>query len=161
MATPTYDLLDSVTLTSSQTSINFTGIPQTYKELVVRATVRSVYFTRLRMTVNSNTNSDYQSVMGFGTGGSAYGYRLSNGNYFRLGDQTYVSSGTDSIYISTLGNYSSSQYKSIVCESADTNATGIMAGTLQNTSAVTSVNMFLEQGDFTSTTKIELYGVAG
>jgi hypothetical protein len=84
MSTNTYVALDSKTLGSSQASIVFTSIPQTYTDLFVvlqtklaSAGAGTIY---LKFNTDTGVNTHYSSTFLGGTGSSALSSRSSNSN---------------------------------------------------------------------------------
>ena len=72
MPTPTYDLIASNVLGSAASSVTFSSIPATYRDLVlvVRATPVN-NDVGLRMRLNSDTGSNYPYVSMWGDGSAA------------------------------------------------------------------------------------------
>ena len=70
MATPTYDLLDSVTLASSASSVTFSSIDQSYGDLIVvfNGTFASFSSPALRFNGDTGSNYSYVYMQKFGTG---------------------------------------------------------------------------------------------
>ena len=65
-ATPTYILLNQVTLAATSSSVTFSNIPQTYGDLVLVANYIPSGYTQLRF--NNVSSSSYSSVTMYGTG---------------------------------------------------------------------------------------------
>lgn len=73
MAT-TYTFIASQTLTSTAATVTFSSIPQTFTDLVLRASVKSNNVNqsaKMRMRVNGNSGSVYSSLVISHDGGSA------------------------------------------------------------------------------------------
>jgi hypothetical protein len=68
---PTYDLIASTTLSSGQSTITFSGIPQTYTDLSLRMSQKSndTYFMLMRF--NGNSGNLYTTLY-FGNFGTAF-----------------------------------------------------------------------------------------
>ena len=89
MATPTYTLIDSVTLTTAVTNLTFSSLPQTYGDLVIVTQGTFSATSNISLLLNDDTSSTgtyYMTTMG-GSGYSAVGaneqnYRLSYYNLF-------------------------------------------------------------------------------
>ena len=76
MATPTYDLIDSVTLSSSASSVTFSSIDQSYRDLVliVEALGNASSAANVRVTFNSDSGSNYPYVGMSGNGSTAISF---------------------------------------------------------------------------------------
>jgi hypothetical protein len=148
MAT-TYTLISSVTVSSaSVANIEFTSIPQTYTDLLVKLSTRQTKsdgYSEIYMKIN-NSSSDFTikvincvgtSVTSYshtvGIVGSALGVTSSGGTSSFSNNEIYIP------------NYTSSNYKSYFADGAvDRNHTtwnpkDLIAGLWSNTSAITSL----------------------
>jgi len=75
----TYTPIASVTLSSAQSDVTFSGIPQTYTDLVVVANIKGdTGNVGLNYQFNSDTASNYSSTVLAGDGTSASSDRYSN-----------------------------------------------------------------------------------
>lgn len=149
-------------------SIDFTSIPQTYTDLVIKTSAR-------------NTSTSTTMYLEFnGSGGTAYSVRLLYGDGSAAGstssssranikndggadDSGYTAStfASSEIYIP---NYTSSNYKSVSIDGVpENNATttymNMVAGLWSSTSAITSIKLTLYTGNFAQYSTATLYGV--
>lgn len=64
----TYELITSKVLGSNQTAISFSGIPQTYRHLMIRASLKSDYASgvqdRIKVTINGISTTYYSLDIG-------------------------------------------------------------------------------------------------
>ena len=81
----TYTPIASITLASAASSVTFSGIPQTYTDLVVVINGTSSASGELRYRLNGNTGSNYSFTQLYGDGSSAGSSRDSNRTTGRLG----------------------------------------------------------------------------
>ena len=155
MPTPTYTPLATVTLGSAASSVTFSSIPGTYRDLVIvfkPITSGSIFTGSMRF--NGDTGSNYTTVLAFGS--SASSSTTTSGAFFTLQD---LDSTTASIF--NIMDYSATdKHKTLL------NRTGIvtqyvmmMAGRWANTSAITTVQIYAGSNFLTGTT-ISLYGIA-
>jgi hypothetical protein len=164
MAT-TYTLIDKSILGSSQSSVSFTSIPQTYTDLVLKVSLRNttsmglVYFS-----FNSNT-SNRSSLLLFGSGSSPGSATFDNTDprVFIQNESGYTANsfGNGEMYIP---NYAGSNYKSFSADSVqETNGTTaysyLSAGLWSNTSAITSITLSNYSGSFDTGSSFYLYGI--
>ena len=155
-----FDLLETTTLTSSASSITFSGIDQSYKHLQIRSVARGVDGGNIKATFNGDAGSNYAAHGLYGTGSAVASFAsLSRSNVIvaEAGTNTNVfyASVTDIVDYS-----STTKYKTIK---------GLMGSTLillrsgvwMNTSAITSINLSCQTNDFTAGTRISIYGIKG
>jgi len=158
MANPTMTLIASHTTGSGgEQYATFSSIPQTYTDLVIKASLRNlnnnwgsgyIWLNGNILTSYSNGNNGFYNIKLAGSGTSASsGTNLDNINWTYSG-MTTNTFGVAEIYIP---NYTSSNYKSFSIDSTqEANATqsygGITAELWQNTSAITSISI----GSYTS-----------
>ena len=146
----TYKKIASVTATTSQASLEFTDIPQTYTDLLVLFSLRSAGNVTsswsLRMTLNSDTTDGNYSRRQLQGDGSAVSSGSANDRFAgQLNNSTATAStfGNGSIY---LPNYTGSTNKSYSSDTvAENNATGafimLLAGLRSNTAAITTLKL--------------------
>jgi hypothetical protein len=165
----TYKLIASSTIgASGVSSVTFSNIPQTYTDLIIKASARSVGSYKRAIVLcyfnGATTNLTYRRLYGvaaFGSPGSDAGSNSTTA-YFSGGTTTTNTFGNDEIYIP---NYTSSNFKSYnsngVAED-NTNEAGISitANLWSSTSAITSITVAEEQGNnFAQYSSFTLYGI--
>jgi len=163
MAT-TYTLISSVTVGSGgAANIEFTSIPQTYTDLVVKISQRAdssnAFFylefnsstsnlSNKRLYTNGSTVSSFDSsFIGF------YGNR-----------STFTASTFCNVEI-YVPNYTSANYKSVSGDGvSENNATlvemSLTAGLWSNTAAITSLKLKADSGNFVQYSTAYLYGIS-
>jgi hypothetical protein len=171
---PTHNLISSVSLNSSQSSINFSSISQGYKDLVIYAFLRSDRATAnddaivLRFNSNMDNNTYYGRFV-YGNGATANS-SLDNNNFFQLygasaAGATTGAFGTSQIYIQ---RYAGSSTKQISAEShllsnsttTEHNRQQVYGGIFANTTAITSINLQPYFGsNWVSGSIVSLYGI--
>ena len=167
----TMTFIQSITIGStSQASIDFTSIPQTYTDLVIKASVRNNASATLRnanLRVNSNNSSIYSERVLDGIGSGTPGAATTSGNtvlnWGGLANDTLSTSNTFSNYEIYIPNYTGSANKIMYVESvAENNATfGQMrfSALLASTSSpITSVNI-IGEANFLQYSSAYLYGI--
>lgn len=171
MATTFTQIGSAVTVGSGgASSIDFTSIPNTYTDLVVKVSSRSgaagVNDT-IALQFNGDTGANYSRRQLYGTG-SAAGSDSQSGMDRAQSAPTNGNGSTANTFSSTefyIPNYTSSAQKSISNESVqETNAStaymGLMANLWTGTSAITSIKVFAQGGNFLQYTTAYLYGVS-
>jgi hypothetical protein len=165
-----YILLEKIVVGSAgASSVTFANIPQTgYTDLVVKASARgtSGSFASLRMTVNGAT-TNYSSRRLYGDGSSAASDTPSSPAYLV---QTPIPSASETANTFSnseyyIPNYAGSSNKSISFDSVgENNATTaydmMVAGLWSQTTALSSISLFMSSGDLAANSTFYLYGVA-
>jgi hypothetical protein len=163
----TMKLIQTTTLASVATAINFTSIPQTFTDLVITLATRSTGVgtppNPIGFAFNSGSNFSYRALQGRGStsptsfnGTSQYGGNAPNSN------DTANTFGSINIYVP---NYTSAVGKSYSIESVtENNATlvylDIVAGLWNDTSAINTVSLYIGNGlSMAIGTTASLYGI--
>ena len=160
----TYEPIATQTLGSTQTSITFSSIPQTYTDLILISSARRGITGSggdlIAGQLNSDTGSNYSRTGLFGDGSTASSGRSTNISYFFAGicgDNKYSTS------ICQIQNYSnSSTFKTALARLSDGSDQGVSAqvNLWRSTSAISSIYIFTTAGSgfFTGST-FTLYGI--
>jgi len=164
MPTPTYTPLATVTLASSSTSVTFSNIPATYRDLifVLSTTNSNTGAQDAFIRINGDTGSNYNMVYADTSNGTFISSSLSNVNYQYL---FYNPSGSTSIINSTivqLMDYSATdKHKSgLFRQNGATGSVGMYATRWANTAAITSLEAYTFGGPtFLAGSTFNLYGV--
>ena len=164
----TYTLIEAKTLSNAVTSITFTSIPQTYTDLLIKASTRNTASNSsgLNLFLNSaSPGGEYLEKRVYGTG-SAVGSDTGNTGISITsqgggGGYTANTFGNTEFYIP---NYTSSKSKSVLADGvSENNATATLmmltAGLRNNTAAVTSVILEAYETTFVSGSTFYLYGI--
>ena len=158
MPTPTYTPLATVTLGSTASSVTFSSIPATYRDLIVvwDGTISSPSSTTISFRFNGDTGANYSSVYMFGSGAStASGTNLPNGMAFQQGAGGVINA------IATVMDYSATDKHKTWLSRSNSTADLVMAwaGRWANTAAITSVALIPSSSTFASGNTFSLYGV--
>jgi hypothetical protein len=173
MANETYTLIQKTTVGSGgAASIEFTSIPQTFTDLIVKLSTRGSYAgggaANNHLTFNSSvTNYSDRYLSGDGatassaTQGTGTATRIFAG-FIENDSWTADTFGNFECYIP---NYTSANFKSVSIDTVtEYNATGarmnLIAALLSNTAAITSITFTPETGNFMEYSTATLYGVA-
>jgi len=162
MATPTYDLLESVTLASLASSVTFSSIDQSYGDLIlvmnpIASSVGITPYTRL----NGDTGGNYNWVRMTGSGSSTESSAQASRTSF---DFSYPGGRNDSstLFIQQFMDFSATDKHTTVLarHNNPSDAVAAYAGRWANTSAVTSLTIFASFSDFAAGATFNLYGIA-
>ena len=167
------EFLEEVVLTSSASSVTFTGLASYatagYKHLQIRSvarTDRSNIVTDLAITLNGVTTSSYAWHALYASGSSVSSAAVSNSSNIRVGS-IVGASATSGHYAPTvidLLDFNSSTKNSTVRSlSGRTEGTQLWfgSGLFNSTSVVTSIGLQCESFNFVSGSRFSLYGSKG
>jgi hypothetical protein len=161
MPTPTYTPLATVTLGSSASSVTFSSIPATYRDLVIVLSGRSngggAFNTGMRF--NNDTGSNYSNVFMLGDGSSA-----SSGSSTTTRQDISFYSSVQGDVIGHIMDYSATDKHKTSLVRYNNQAAVTVARTFRwaNTSAITSINFYNGSANgetFASGSTFSLYGV--
>ncbi len=162
----TYTPIASVTLSSAQSSVTFSGIPQTYTDLVVVGSIKTganTYQPILRF--NGDSGSNYSSTVIAGSGSAASSNRHTNQNGIYANPGPGIGTAGDFWpWIVQVQNYTNTNINKTVLHRFNNAQSYVVAGVglWRNTAAITSITLVAEAGsnDFQSGSTFNLYGVA-
>ena len=146
-------------------SVSFLNIPQTYTDLVIKTSIRTTSTgagNGVLISLNGSSTSFSRKIL-YGDGSTATSSSANEGGIGVINGTTETASTFSStdIYIP---DYTSSNYKSLSSDSVmENNATAayqIIYGSLwSNTSAITSITLTLNAGEFAQYSTISIYGI--
>ena len=158
MATPTYDLLESVTLATAASSVTFSSIDQSYGDLIVSFACQGSSSARVNGNFNGDTGSNYNGVVAE-VDGSASSSSSTNETFFNAG--LVRSNEIANNHFSVMDYSATDKHKSILQrENAALARLGMRAMRWASTAAVTSIVITNTNGTFDVGSTFNLYGVA-
>jgi hypothetical protein len=158
MPTPTYTALATVTLGSAASSVTFSSIPATYRDLILVFAGPVSSNDTLGLRFNSDTGNNYNSVSMNGNGSSATSSSwtsVSSGYFGALG------TGQNNAIIQVMDYSATDKHKTFVSRSnSQDNQLRAHATRWANTAAITSV-IFTSFGgvNYQTGSTFSLYGV--
>ena len=158
MPQPTYTALATVTLGSSASSVTFSSIPATYRDLIlVTDIIPTSTLNRIRLRFNGDTGSNFSWVNAGGNGSATFSSSETT-DHILIG---FLGGGFRSMITTQVMDYSATDKHTAVLSRDSTAGEGVQmrAGRWANTAAVTSVNLTTEASSFASGTTLSLYGV--
>jgi hypothetical protein len=159
MPTPTYTPLATVTLGASASSVTFSSIPATYRDLICVINALGTTSTFLIFRVNGETGSIYSRVSMFASTSGVGSFSSTATSLQGLSD---LNSTAYSMDIVQLMDYSATdKHKSTLSRTNDPNvaATVATAGRIATTSAINSIALSPNSGNFAAGSTFNLYGV--
>jgi hypothetical protein len=159
MPTPTYTPLATVTLSTTPTSLTFSSLPATYRDLVLVITAAASSGQQFNFRLNGDTGSNYSYVLasGFASTTESFAETVAYGRFGNVATTT-------GIYSINIMDYSATdKHKTIISRSGDATASNVsmFANRWANTAAITTIQLFPGSGgSFTSGSRFDLYGIS-
>lgn len=157
-----YWALNTVTLTSSASSITFTGIPQNYTHLQIRYSLNAAAPADTTINFNGDVASNYSShlLRGTGTAAQSYSYTSQSAAYVQFN----IGFNTCAAVIDILDYKNTTKNKTIRSLAGwDNNGTNgeidLWSGAWYNTNAITSLVLTAATTTFSANSTFALYGV--
>ena len=158
-------LIETKTLATAQSSIEFTDIPQDFTDLYVLVSARSAGNGDAQMNIKPNGSTSSLTIRRLQGSGSSASSSSGAELYARVNpnDTTANTFANTSIYIP---NYAGSTNKTFSIDSVyENNATlavqAIFAGLWSSTAAITSITIGPNSSNFVTNTTASLYGIGG
>lgn len=155
MATPTYVALATTTTSGGESTITFSSIPSTYRDLYLVMTPTGTGYPEFRLRFNGDTGANYSYVRMFGDSG---------GDSSSSASTTFISCsnlGDDSMGTVAIMDYSATdKHKTTLGRQGRSDVYALaIAGRWANTAAITSVTIALSSGTFSAGGVLSLYGI--
>jgi hypothetical protein len=160
-----YDSLSSVTLSATQSSITFSGIPATYTHLQIRMiTLVDISTVNTHITVNSDSGSNYSWHELYGDGATVTAGAGATQTFMKAGITQSTTTGyTGAAIVDILDYANTNKYKTIrVLTGSDANGSGyaiLRSGNWRNTNAITSITLTAGSNNLKQYSSFALYGV--
>lgn len=158
----TYEPIATTTLSSAASSITFSSIASTWTDLRIAFTpAGGSGANAVTVRFNSDTATNYSRTSLYGDGASATSTR--NTSSTRITFAAAMQATYPEFYTLDIFSYSGSAYKTCLgTQSADANGSGYTAsivGLWRSTSAITSIELANNGGNFAAGTTATLYGI--
>ena len=159
MPTPTYTPLATVTLASTSTSITFSSIPATYRDLrLIISVPPSGAGPRMILRFNGDSGSNYSGVRMFGNGSSATSNTSGGGEAYVLDASN---TGGALVKVEVMDYSATDKHKTQLIRMDDAAAiTFAIANRWANTDAITSILVGSTINSYPVGTVVSLYGIA-
>lgn len=158
---PSFDSIATATGTGSSGTITFSSIPAGYKHLQIRSLATSTSSYGM-IRFNSDSGSNYATHFLYGDGATATASGLATQTQMygpRADNSTYFSAGI----VDILDFNNTTKNKTIrVFTGQDSNGSGIImvnSGLWMSTSAITSITINTQSGNWATTATFALYGI--
>ena len=152
-------------LGSTQSTITFSNIPNTYKNLQIRALQMNTTTATTNLRFNGDTGSNYSRHYLYGGGASATGAGGS-ASQTNIGVLYNESTTCASVSVIDILDYTlTSKYKTVRSLNGwDANGSGYVffySGCWLNTAPITQITLTPDGGTFAANTRFSLYGIKG
>jgi hypothetical protein len=158
----TYTPIASQTLSSSAAEVVFSGIPQTYTDLVLVMSARasSTNAATIYIQVNGDTASNYSATLLQGDGSSATSSRASSQTFMYIAP-IQVTSGSFQPSITHFMNYSNTTTNKTVLTRANDSASVVRAyvNLWRSTAAINSIKIYPSVNSLDTGSTFTLYGI--
>jgi hypothetical protein len=160
MPTATYIALANVTLSTSDSSITFSSIPNTYRDLVIVITGNTTANADLGLRLNSDSGANYSFIYMGGNGSTTLSGSATGQTQVVL-DGYFWRSTEISTCIAYIMDYSATdKHKTILSRNnVAGGGTDAFANRYASNSAITSVEVRNPAQSFASGTTITMYGI--
>lgn len=158
MSSGTWIALANLTLTTTDSSVEFASIPDTYRDLVLVAQTQATGNTYHRIRMNGDTGSNYSKVKMAGNSAGAQSSTQS-GNTIDLVDINSSSFSIDIIHF--LDASATDKHKMVIIRSNQTGTTETAAhvGRYASTSRITSITISPNALSYAAGSTFCLYGI--
>jgi hypothetical protein len=154
-----YVPLANVTLGSSASTVTFSSITGSYRDLVLVIDSKGSGFAP-QMRFNNDSSSSYAWVWMGGDGSGTSSNSASSVAQFNLGNFSTFANPTSAIF--NIMDYSATDKHKTVLNRIDIPSAGTSAWAMRwgNTAAITSIQLFAAAGSYAAGSTLALYGIA-
>lgn len=157
--TPTYVLLNQITLAAISSSVTFSNIPQNYGDLILVVDGTNSATSSLRIRFNNSTSTYFWVAMaGVGSGsGNTEASSFTAG----LPSVITIQPSHNYHYIAQIMDYSAADKHKTTLIRADIPEAGTQAQALRwsETTAISQINLFLDTANYNTGSTFSLYGL--
>jgi hypothetical protein len=166
MPTPTYTPLATVTLASAVSTVSFSSIPATYRDLILITNIRttkSATSDAVFVRANSDSGSNYTRVGMFGNGSTTGSFTGTESGYYLAVTGNTATSGVFDMNILQIMDYSAAdKHKTALLRESENQITTVLAEAQRwaNTNAITTLTVVPQTGpNLAAGSTLSLYGV--
>lgn len=169
-----YELIQTLALGSSSSSVTFSSVPSTFRHLQLRMVTRNDRsagnLTGIRMRFNGVSTASYSRhiLQGFGSG--TFSGASTSQTQIELDSSPTTATGTgifDAQIVDILDYANTSKNKTVRVLSGkhiditNQNTIGLVSGAFLSTAAISSITIDLFSNSFVAGTRVSLYGIKG
>ena len=152
----TYIPIATNTLSATAASVTFSGIPNTYTDLVLVVNGSASANNTAYMQFNGDSGANYSATQIYGTGSAVGSNKQTSSTFMWLGEFY-----TNSALVVQIPNYANTTtYKNQLCRTSTPSAyLHAIIGLWRNTAAITSITATMTSTTYASGTSFTLYGI--
>ena len=156
MPTPTYTALATKTLTGTASSVTFSSIPATYRDLVLVCDYTGSTTAFVILRYNGDTGANYSRVTMIGNSGGAQSLTATN---ITVG--AMYSANRNTTVFQVLDYSATDKHKSSVQRDSNAGQSEVVASAARwaNTAAINSISLTPASGTLSSGSTFSLYGI--
>jgi hypothetical protein len=164
MPTPTYVPLANITLGSSASTVTFSSIPATYRDLVLAVNGETTGGNpSILARFNTDSGTNYPQVFMWATTVAQSGTNAASG--FQIASSTVLAGNRFIGNVSVMDYSATDKHKTVLARSGYRNGSSIdiveaSASRWTNTAAITTLAVLTSANNFASGTTFALYGIA-
>ena len=158
----TYEPLATTTLGSAAATVTFSSISSAYTDLVlITNSATGVNDIDMYIQVNSDTGSNYSWTRLLGTGSSALSSRGSSSSLgYRVGNMSGSNVGQNNVIVQFQDYSNTTTFKTVLTRSNNASLlVETFVGLWRSTSAITSMDIKTQSGNFSIGSTFTLYGI--
>lgn len=162
MPTATYTPLANLTLGSSAASVTFSSISQSYRDLVLVVTSKTVSTgASCILRFNNDSGSNYYGIDASGNGTSTFSYSYGPSSYIYIGDNPVVNTNNNFNAIMHIMDYATTnKHKTTLGRINNSTYVETAVGRWANTGAITTAVVSVSSDSFAAGSTFALYGIA-
>ena len=157
-----FESISTTTLSVAASSVTFSSIPATYTHLQIRYIARATVDDNTSVRFNGDTASNYSNHYLYGQGASVASAAILS-SFFYIDILTASSTTYNAAIVDILDYANTNKYKTArAIAGIDLNGSGnvwLASGNWRNTAAITSITLFLSNGNYQQYSSFALYGV--
>lgn len=159
MALQNTTALATITLQEASSTVTFSEIPNTYRDLVLLIHADGTAQTELYIRINGDTGATYTSVRMQGSGSTAGGATYSGTNGMRLnGNGDIMTNFSFNAVISFPDCSATDKHKTVLSRTNSSNGVDACAGRYPSTNAISSITAYPNSGSFDVGSTFALFG---
>ena len=161
MPTKTYKALANVTLGAAASSVTFSSIPATYRDLIIVSNTDNTIQADYHLRLNGDTGSNYNSVRAQGNGTAAFSGAQTDTTFIRINGSGDLMTDFSNSAIIQIMDYSATDKHTTVLVRNGTASRRVemVTGSYASTSAITTVLLFPSTCIFDIGSTFSLYGI--
>jgi hypothetical protein len=149
-------------LSSTASSVTFSSIPGTYRDLYLVINASTTALAHIRFTANGDTATNYHGVNMYGDGSTAGSYATASQTAGYVTTTAHANTGAPTMATMNILDYSATDKHKTFMHRTSKAALGADANVWRwaSTAAITTLNFYPSAGSFEAGSTFALYGIA-